>query len=214
MQIIAVKPTLRPNRINLLFDNQKYLPFFVDDFVALGLKKNEPLAPEIITEICRQSVYFLAKDYCLRQISISPKVEKTLTPKLKNFLQKVIKKYDYPVAVDLSKIIESCLLYLNSQKLLDETKFVNYYLKRYPRKSQNELLFRLRQLGVSVSVVSDQSEPNSDREKIIKILQKKKITSEIMRNYQEKNRLYSSLYRKGFSLSQVKSVIDEYLLSG
>ncbi|MFA5796366.1 MAG: RecX family transcriptional regulator, partial [Candidatus Shapirobacteria bacterium] len=113
-----------------------------------------------------------------------------------------------------NEIIGFCLSYLNSQNLLDETKFVNYYLKRYPRKSQNELLFRLRQLGVSVSAVNDQGEPNSDRQKIIKILQKKKITTEIMRNYQEKNRLYSSLYRKGFSLSQVKSVIDEYLISG
>ncbi|MFA5796267.1 MAG: hypothetical protein WC885_03815, partial [Candidatus Shapirobacteria bacterium] len=142
MQIIAVKPTLRPNRVNLVFDNQKYLPFFIDDFVSLGLKKNKPLSAEKLAEICRQSVLFLAKDYCFRQISISPKVEKTLTPKLKVYLQKIKQKYYYPVDIDQNEIIGFCLSYLNSQNLLDETKFVNYYLKRYPRKSQNELLFR------------------------------------------------------------------------
>jgi len=161
MKIQSLRPSRIKNRINITFDDGSYLPFFIDDVVRLGLKVDQEAD---YSELKAISTNYLARQYALRQIAISPKTEKILR-------QKLSKKYrDY----NSDKLIESLLSYL------DDQKYIDYVCKKFKNKSNREISYRLKLAGISYSPKLD------DRQKILNIMKKKKnisISSLVQRGF-------------------------------
>lgn len=169
MKIQKLKPSRIRNRINIVFDDGSYLPFFIDDLVKNNLKIGNDVNFEDLRKI---STNYLAHEYALRQIAISPKTEKILRQKLKQKFK----------ILDLEDIITAVSPYL------DDQKYIEYIQKKFKRKSNREISYRLKLAGISFNCHQD------EKEKIEKLLQKKKNIS------------ISALIGRGFAYDDIKSV--------
>lgn len=177
MKILKLKPSRIKNRINVLFDDGSYLPMFIDDVVKLSLKIGEEADISILKNFSQN---YLARDYALRQIAISPKTKKILSQKLKQ-------KF---------KDFNSDSLLKELDKYLDEKNYINYIQRKFKNKSNREISYRLKMAGINYLAKSD------DKEKIRKLLEKKKnlsISSLISRGFS-----YSDIKSVFANLSQIK----------
>lgn len=203
MQILAINHSLQPQKIWLKFDDNRILPLKIDDLVVLGIKKYTDIDNEFFKKIQLFSANFVMTEYALRQIAISPKTLKLLRQKLQIYSHRLIQKYQFSSQL-LSSAIEKVIEYINSKGLIDDTKFIEYYLRRHPKMSQMQIKYNLQNLGI---VYINHS---SDKDKIIQILSKK-VGNKDLTDFNTKNKLISALYRKGFAIGDVRTAIDEYL---
>jgi SOS response regulatory protein OraA/RecX len=209
LSLINIKTSRIRNRVNLVFSDSSYLPFFIDDVINLSLKKNQPIDSDKLDQITFATLLYLGKEYALRQIAISPKTEKILFQKLKVYFYKTTQKFKLLSQKSFDLIIDQIVNDLKSKNLLNQSDFINYFVKKNKSKSIVEIKFLLRQLGIDISSLNLSSENELDS--IKKILSKKKISKELMVDYNYKNKIYASLFRTGFQISDIKAAIDEYL---
>ena len=209
LSLVNIKVSRIKNRVNLVFSDKNYLPFFIDDVVRLSLAKNQELSPEILDQIKSLCLLYLGKEYALRQIAISPKTEKILFYKLKIFLFRTTQKFKLLSSIPTDLIASQIITQLKDKKLLNESSFVDYFIKKNKSKSVTEIKYLLKQQGVDISSLNLSSQ--NENQSIIKILSKKNVNQELLSDYGYKNKLYASLFRKGFSVSSIKTAIDEYL---
>lgn len=203
MHILSLKATTRGQEALLTFSDNSTIIFNLDDVVRLSLAKYQELSPEKIKEIYQFSLKFLLTKYALRQIAISPKTEKIITSKLNFQLKKLLQKYPYPKS-DYSFLISSLVDYLKSQNLLNQNDYITHFIKSHPRYSSIKIKGLLQAQGL---VVNDA--PTSDKAKILNILQKKYLKSQLA-DFPTKNKIIGRFYRQGFSLSDIKSAFDDY----
>lgn len=209
ISIVNIKTSRIKNRVNLVFSDKNYLPFFIDDIVRLSLVKNQELNLELLEKIKFLSLLYLGKEYALRQVAISPKTEKVLFYKLKNFLKRTTHKFNLLSGTDIDLVARQIIDELKNKKFLDESDFVDYFIKKNKSKSIVQIKYLLQQQGVDVSKFKI-SLPN-EIETIKNFLIKKNFDQNLLSDYNYKNKLYASLFRKGFSVSTIKTAIDEYL---
>lgn len=209
ISIVNIKTSRIKNRVNLVFSDKNYLPFFIDDVVRLSLVKNQQLNSEVLEKIKFLSLIYLGKEYAFRQIAISPKTEKVLFFKLKNYLKRTTQKFILLLGTDIDSVARQINDELKNKKFLDESDFVNYFIKKNKSKSVVQIKYLLQQQGVDVSKYKISSV--NETETIKKILLKKKFNQNLLSDFNYKNKLYASLFRKGFSISTIKTAIDEYL---
>ncbi len=202
-----IKTSRIPNRVNLTFSDDSYIPFFIDDVIKLSLQKNQNIDEEKFSDIISASLSYLGREYALRQIAISPKTEKILSQKLKIFFIKTTRKYKHFIDFKADQIISNIITDLNSKKLLNQDDFVKSFLAKNKKKSTNQIKFLLAQKGIDTNSVDIPK--NDDLESIKRILTKKRITKEILTDFKAKNKLYASLFRQGFDISDIKAAIDE-----
>jgi len=209
MLLTNIKSSLIQNRVNLFFLDGSYLPFFVDDVVKLSLNKNQELDEEKLKQIKSLSLFYLGNNYSLRQIAISPKTEKILSQKLKKYFINITQKYKLLLTFPYETVIDQIITGLKEKKLLNESDYINHFIQKNKSKSVREIQFLLKHQGVNISSID--LSLNNDKDSIKKILFKKHINMELLADFNFKNKLYASLYRKGFQISDIKTAIDEYL---
>jgi SOS response regulatory protein OraA/RecX len=206
VKLSNIKTSRIPNRVNLVFSDQSYLPFFIDDVVKLSLVKNQELDSEKLDLIINSSLKYLGKEYALRQIAISPKSEKILSQKINQFFFRATQKFKLFSDYSTSQIINEIVTELKDRNLLNKSDFAAYFIKKNKNKSQAHVRFLLQQQGIisDISTLDDQTA-------IKKILSKKRITQEFLSDFNLKNKLFASLFRSGFQISDIKAAIDDYL---
>ena len=209
LSLVNIKTSRIKNRVNLVFSDKNYLPFFIDDVIRLSLTKNQELSPEVLDQIKTLSLLYLGKEYALRQIAISPKTEKILFQKLKIFFYKKTQKFKLLDSIPADSISNQIITELKDKQFLNQSDFVDYFLKKNKSKSVAEIKFLLRQQGVEISSLN--ISPDNENQSIKKILSKKNVNRDQMSDYKYKNKIYASLFRRGFPISAIKAAIDEYL---
>lgn len=209
LSLTNIKISRIPNRVNLTFSDGSYLPFFIDDVVRLSLVKNQELDSEKLTQIISFSFTYLGKEYALRQIAISPKTETIVAQKLKIYFIRLSQKFKLFSQISSKSVIEKIIKEIKSRGLFNQSDFIAYFVNKNKSKSINEIKFLLRQKGIDPSSLNLSSK--NELESIKKILSKKKINKEFMADFNLKNKLYASLFRAGFQISDIKAAIDDYL---
>ncbi|HAX99437.1 MAG TPA: hypothetical protein DCY12_11265 [Candidatus Atribacteria bacterium] len=204
LQLQRLLPSRRTkNRVWLIFSDSLKLPFYADDVLKLGLKANLDISDKLFENIKNRSLYYLLYNYSLNQVALSPKIQQTLLPKLRQKLYFYQKKYkltgDFQILVD--EIIDK----LSSLNLLDEASFSEYLLRKNKKRSQQYL----SRLFSFYHLTSPQNTPEGDIQNIKDILLKKKYLSLNLSDNTVKNKLITSLFRKGFAYNDIKTVIDE-----
>jgi len=205
MKILNIKYSRIKNRVNLVFSDGNYLPFFIDDVVRLSLTKHQELSQEKLDEIKSLCLLYLGKEYALRQIALSPKTEKILFQKLKIYFLKTTQKYKLLSLTSSDSIINEIISDLKTKKLLNQANYVDYFIKKNKFKSVAEIKFLLKQQGINTTSLNLSSD--NENQSIKKILSKKHLTKELISDYSYKNKLYSSLFRRGFTLSAIKTAM-------
>jgi len=209
MILTNIKTSRIPNRVNLIFSDGSYLPLFIDDVFVLSLSKNQDIDDLKLKEIQDKSLFYLGREYALRQIAISPKIEKIVVQKLKIYFLKTKKKFS--LNQNFQPTIDKIIDYLNSQKLLNQDNFVDFFINKNKSKSSAQIAFLLKSLGVDVSAYRHLLSNKDDSSIIQKILSKKKITKEYLSDFKSKSKILSSLYRRGFNSDDISNAIDCYL---
>lgn len=209
LSLVNIKTSRIKNRVNLVFSDKNYLPFFIDDVVRLSLVKNQELNSEILDQIKYMSLLYLGKEYALRQIAISPKTEKILFQKLKIFFYKKTQKFNLLSLTPVDSIINQIIADLKEKKFLNQENFIDYFIKKNKFKSVVEIKYLLKQKGIDTSSLNISSDNENDS--IKKILSKKKVNRKLLSDYSYKNKLYASLFRRGFTMVAIKTAIDEFL---
>lgn len=204
LKLLQLLPSHRTkNRVWLIFSDSLKLPFFIDDLVLLGLKKNLEINDELFERIKAKSLYYLLYNYSLNQIALSPKISQSLSPKVKQKLYFYLRKYK--LIGDYSYLVEEIIEKLLSQNLLNEDSFADYLLRKNKKRSRQYLsrLFFLYHLHLP----SDFS--GNDIQNIKDLLSKKKYLSTNLLENSTKTKLITSLIRKGFAYNDIKIAIDE-----
>jgi len=212
MQITSIKTSKIPNRVWITFSDHSFIPFFIDDVVKLSLVKNQEIDNSKFQLIIETCLLFAGREYALRQIAISPKTEKILSQKLKLFFQKTIFKYKLNTNnLNLNEINQQIINILKDRKLLNEKDFINYFVKKNYKKSRQQIIYSLQQFGIDSSFLSSINfSQESDIDKIKNLLNKKNIDKSKLVDFNEKNKIKSSLYRRGFNLSDINNAFDDW----
>jgi SOS response regulatory protein OraA/RecX len=209
LTLTNIKASRIPNRVNLSFSDDSYLPFLIDDIVKLSLYKNQPIDEVKLTQIISASSLYLGKEYALRQVAISPKTSKIISQKLKLFFFRISNKYKHFSKFKFNSTISSIIDDLNSRNLLNQSDFIKSFIAKNHHKSARQIKFLLGQKGVDIS--SLKLDKTNDIDSIKRILAKKRISIEYLKDFKAKNNLYASLFRQGFDISDIKAAIDDYL---
>jgi len=210
IQISKAKTSRINNRINLVFSDNSYLPLFIDDYLKLSLTKGQDIDQETYNLIVQKSLTYLAREYTLRQIAISPKSKKNLSQKLNIFLIRTVKKFNLK-DFNFKSIIEDIIDQLESRGLLNQDDFINYFVKKNSHKSSRQILNLLSQQNIKL-------DPNQLKDKLInddsdlikKYLNKKKINPKDLSDFKYRQKITARLYQQGFDLNDIRSIIDAY----
>lgn len=211
LQIIKIKASRISNRINISFSDNTYIPLFIDDIVKLSLSKNKDVDPQKLEEIIQSSFSYLGREYALRQIAISPKTEKILSQKLKIYFLKALKKYKVFIEIDLSSLVENIITELKSRNLLNKEDFIHYFIRKNRHKSIMHITLSLAQQDIKIDPdLLKELLPQNDSLLIKKYLDKKRINSKDLKDFNYRQKIFASLYRRGFNLTNIKDAIDDY----
>lgn len=213
MQITSIKASKTPNQVWLTFSDHSFIPFFIDDVVKLSLIKNQDIDDSKLELITKTALQFKGREFALRQIAISPKTEKIISQKLNLYFRKMILRYKLNLNnLNLKEISQEIIDYLKSKKLFNQADFVRYFVKKNSKKSRQQIIYMLQQLGIDqTSLSSIKLSQESDLDKIKIILDKKNLDKSKLSDYNEKNKLKASLFRRGFNISDINSAIDDWL---
>jgi len=210
LQILKAKTSRINNRINLVFSDNSYLPLFIDDYLKLSLNKGQDIDQETYNLIAQKSLMYLAREYALRQIAISPKSKKNLSQKLNIFLIRTVKKFNLK-DFSFKNIIEEIIGDLESRKLLNSDDFADYFIKKNSHKSSRQILNLLSQQGIKINPNQlKENMLNNDLDLIKKYLNKKKINPEDLSDFKYRQKIIARLYQQGFDLNDIRKIIDAY----
>lgn len=214
MHLKSIKSSRIKDRLYLHFSDGLIIPFYIDDYVLLKLKKGQDVDQPLFLQLLNKSVGYLLKNYALRQLGLSPKTKKIISQKLSFYLNTVLVRYKLPSSlIDKNSLISEVISYLETNQLLNESAYVDYFIKKNSNKPRRYLEYNLKTNGIDISSYSHllpQADSETDNVKSIIL---KKYSRLDLNNYQDKNKIMAALYRKGFSLSAIKVAIDGLLKS-
>jgi len=209
MKIISLKPSRSGNLLHLGLEDGTVLPISADDAVRLSLSRFLNLSPEELSRLYLLSASFQLREYALRQIALSPKTAAILSQKLLHHFYKIKTRCRLP-DLDYRQIIDKIITDLQDKGLVSESEYVNFFLHRHSGKSRRHLELLLKKQGVKVILPA----AADDLSKIKKIIAKSRYQPTDLRDFKTKNKLFSSLYRRGFSLDDIRRAVDDFCHSG
>ena len=169
------------------------------------IKEGELLSDETYQEIIEVVLTKRAKLRTMHLLQSIDRTEADVRRKLKEGL--------YPESV-----IDSAIAYVKSYHYIDDARYAGNYIDyRLGSMSRSELKQKLLQKGIDKEIIEEQlnerTEAGDEQEKeLLKRLMLKKMKEPRNLDYQEKNKLFSYLYRKGFSLGDIERIYQELLL--
>lgn len=207
-KILEIKTSRFPNRVYISFSDGGFLPLFIDDLVLLKLNKDQEIDEKKFNKIIYCSLFYLLYESALRQISYSPKSKIALINKLSVSLKKNLIKYKIDFDEKYRQITEDVILKIVDQNFLKDNDFLKYFVEKNKKKSNQEIKYLLLKQGFSESQINAYIGKDNEIEKIKNILFKKNFNKTDLLDFTKRNKIYSSLYRKGFSLDQIKAAFD------
>ncbi len=157
------------------------------------LKKDMEFEEELYNEIIEQTVFKRGKQKALNLLKRMDYTEGELRNKLK--------KSDFT-----PNMIDRVIDYINSYHYLNDARYVeNYVAYKKSNKSIRQIKMELSRKGVDSELIEEQLKKTliSDEEAIRKAIAKKTKDVEAL-TYEEKQKIASYLFRKGFKESDIR----------
>lgn len=215
LSVLSIKKSIIPSRVIIRFSDGNFIPLLIDDVVKLSVKKGEILDNDRFNRLVATSYNYLVKDYALRQIALAPKTKKLLQQKISQ--KNILLSKKYPLlkeTIKISPTIDEVLTHLENSGLLNELDYARYVINRHHSKSTQYIRYFLLQKGVNLNnLPPDLFSQIDSTHNIKKHLLKKFSKPQDLADFNTKNKFIASMLRKGFSHSEVKTVIDDFLKS-
>lgn len=216
MNIRSIRAANFPNRVHVEFDSGLILPLIADDVVILKLSKGADVSDDFFKQIVYKSVYYMLRNSAMVQINNSPKTERLLSQKLRVSLQKIKIKYGYPSeTIDYSSVISKLCSDLKDKGLLDDIDYIQYFIRKNRSKSRRQIEYSLQSQGVDRNLINQYlPTQSSQKDEIVRALKKKNSSVSDLKDFNYRNKLTASFYRKGFTLTDIKAAFDEATNNG
>lgn len=144
---------------------------------------------KILPKRARERVFYLLKN--------SDKTEQDIRRKLKEGF--------YP-----EEVIDRTINFLKEYHYIDDENYGRNYIRGWGgRKSKRQISYALQQKGLSRELINQLLEecPIEEEDQVRKLLKKKKYREDMTR--EEKNKIATSIGRKGFSFDVIKKMMAE-----
>lgn len=167
------------------------------------IKEGEILAEETYREIVDTVLTKRAKLRTMHLLETIDRTEADVRRKLREGL--------YP-----PEVVDEAIAYVKSYHYIDDTRYAqNYIAYRMGSMSRSTIKQKLLQKGVDQELIERQlaeygDEGGEAEKELIRRLVLKKCKQLPVPDYQEKNKLFAYLYRKGFAISDIESVYREF----
>lgn len=165
------------------------------------IEKDREISPEIYREIIEEVLTKRAKLRALHLLEQGDRTKKDLEEKLL--------KNGYP-----PEAAEAALAYVESFHYIDDKRYALSYIQNQSgRKGRARIQMELRRKGVPQEYIDQafqEMEEETDTEAVIRELVQKKRRGQGPMDEKEKQRLYGFLLRRGFSTSDILSVLREF----
>lgn len=190
------------NRVSITLDNGLSFVLYKGELRTYKVKENEELSENSFNEIMNEVLPKRAKLRAMNLLKVRPYTEKGLMDKLKDG--------GYP-----EDIISIALNYVKSFHYIDDTQYARDYIYTYKdRKNKARLQQDLLKKGINKKIIEEALEEelsldstDYEREQIINLLSKKHYDA-LNSSYEDKMKLLSYLYRKGYSVDLSKKLLD------
>lgn len=185
-------------KINVYIDDEYHFILYQKDLNNYRLEENSSITEGQYEDIYKNTVLRRAKQKALAILKYMDRTEQELRMKLKQY-------------GCTENLINDVLAYINKYHYIDDYRYAANYIRfKKNSKSKRVLSMELNQKGISKEDI-EQAFANEYEEEdtaILKAISKKCKDLEAL-TYEEKRRLATSLYRKGFSMD----LIHKYLKS-
>lgn len=189
----------------------KYKIYLNDEF-AFVLYKGELRRYGIekgmhFTDALKQEILgtLLVKRAKLRAMHLLEKIDRTEAD-----VRRKLRENLYPESV-----IDEAIAYVKSYHYIDDERYAENYIRyKQATSSNNEIKRKLMEKGIHSDIIAEKLEHSADNEvELVKKLIMKRCSAPDKLDYQEKNKLYAYLYRKGFSPDAIDSGFREICTS-
>lgn len=188
------------------YHKSKYKIFINDEFAFVlykgelrryGIKKGIPMTKELYHELVDQVLTKRAKLRAMHLLEKNDRTEADVRRKLRDNL--------YPQAA-----IDAAITYVMNYHYIDDERYAqNYIHYKSSTSSKNEIKQTLLRRGIRKDIVEEAlSISEIDETNLIMKLIQKRCKEPQMISYEEKQKLFGYLYRKGFHFDQIEYAWD------
>lgn len=190
--------TINTKKSRIIFGNGVECICYRSEIRKFNLNKEEEITEESYQELMKDYITKRAKKKAMDLLIRSDKTEKELRDKLK--------REGYP-----DFIIEETIAFLHSYHYINEDNHLETYI-RYHGKGKSRILLKqeLKRKGFESEKIADfLDEYHDEREELHHLIKKKAPNLQSM-TPEQREKLCGQLYRKGFSISDIRKEIDLY----
>ncbi len=197
--IVTKLEGLTKGKVKVYIDGEYHFLLYLKDIRVYKLQEDEPISEKVYTEIIENTVLRRAKQKAMAILKYMDRTEQELRQKLK--------QADYT-----ETIIESAIDYVKKFHYLDDERYaMNYIRFKKNTKSKRQLQTELSQKGIRKEYIELAFEEEYDDEELaIQKAVAKKTTDIDSLSQEEKMKLASSLYRKGFKMDLIQKYTKIY----
>ncbi|GAA4653376.1 hypothetical protein GCM10023142_05140 [Anaerocolumna aminovalerica] len=197
--IVTKLEELEKAKVKVYIDGEFHFLLYRKDIKIYKLQENEQISDKVYEEIIENTVLRRAKQKAMAILKYMDRSEQELRQKLK--------QADYT-----ETIIEAAIEYVKKFHYLDDERYaMNYIRFKKNTKSKRQLQTELSQKGIRKEYIdlAFQEEYDDEELAIQKAVSKK--TSDVdSLSQEEKMKLASSLYRKGFKMDLIQKYTKIY----
>lgn len=190
---------LTKQKYRIVLEEEITFAVYKGELSRYHLEEGAWLPPEVYEELVGK---VLTKRATLRAMHILERTDKT-----KAELSRKLAENEYP-----KEAIEAAIAYVESYGYLDDRRYARHYVEwKKNGKGKARLKLELIQKGVPREIVEEVLEEIDfgETQEAIRQLVRKKIKSGTDMDEKEKKRIYGFLMRKGFSSSDILTVLRE-----
>ena len=197
--IVTKLEELTKGKVKVYIDGEYHFLLYRKDINTYKLQENEMIQEKVYEEIIQDTVLRRAKQKAMAILKYMDRTEQELRQKLKQ-------------AEYTESITESAIEYVKMFHYLDDKRFAaNYIRYKKDTKSKRQLQTELMQKGIRKEFIEQAFEEEYDDEDLAiqKAIAKKTVDIDSLPQ-EEKMKLASSLYRKGFKMDKIQKYIKIY----
>ncbi len=197
--IVTKLEVLEKGKVKVYIDGEFHFLLYRKDIKIYKLQENEQISEKVYEEIIEDTVLRRAKQKAMAILKYMDRTQQELRQKLK--------QADYS-----ETIIEAAIEYVKKFHYLDDERYaMNYIRFKKNTKSKRQLQTELLQKGIRKEYIelAFQEEYDDEELAIQKAVAKKTPDIDSL-SQEEKTKLASSLYRKGFKMDLIQKYTKIY----
>lgn len=200
MTVTEIRPVTK-QKYQIEVEGHSPFVLYKGEVFRYHIEKDREISPEIYREIIEEVLTKRAKLRALHLLEQGDRTKKDLEEKLL--------KNGYP-----PEAAEAALAYVESFHYIDDKRYALSYIQNQSgRKGRARIQMELRRKGVPQEYIDQafqEMEEETDTEAVIRELVQKKRRGQGPMDEKGKQRLYGFLLRRGFSTSDILSVLREF----